>query len=104
MPTTHPATPTRAEATLAIALGVGLLALSLPLLAGEAAPSLDARLAAAPADPALWLEKAEREGDPRALRLSILTGPHDPVLEPRRRALAERLGPLLDDDMRALLR
>jgi hypothetical protein len=103
-PTTASATPPRAEALLCVALGLATLALAGALLAGEAAPSLEQRLAAAPANPALWLEKAERDDDPAALRLSLLTGPHDPVLEPRQRALAARLGALLDDETRARLR
>jgi hypothetical protein len=104
MPTTPAASHPRAEAALSLALGVATLLLAGTLLADRGADDLDQRLAAAPANPALWLEKAEREDDPKALRLSLLTGPRDPALEPRQRALAERLGARLDDDTRALLR
>jgi hypothetical protein len=95
----------RAAAGLCLVLGIAVLALAGTRLAdGLAERSLDERLAAAPASPALWLEKAERDADPKALRLSVLTGPREPALEPRQRALADRLGPRVDPDTRALLK
>lgn len=90
---------------LCLALGILALAAASVLLAGRGEErSIDERLAAAPANPALWLEKAERENDPRALRLSLLAGARDPQLDARRRALAERLGERLDAETRALLK
>lgn len=90
---------------LCLALGALALAAASVLLArGGGGRSIDERLAAAPANPALWLEKAEREDDPRALRLSLLAGAREPGLEARRRALAERLGARLDAETRALLK
>ena len=97
----------RAEAVLCLVLGLAASGLAAARLAddlGGTEQSLEARLAAAPASPSLWLEKAERDADPKALRLSILTGPREPALEPRQRALADQLGPRLDADTRALLK
>jgi hypothetical protein len=91
----------------AIVLGVALLVLAGTRIAtalGESEPTLEARLAAAPANASLWLELAERDENGKALRLSILTGPREPDFAPRQAALAERLGPRLDDDTRALLK
>jgi hypothetical protein len=96
-----------AEAALCLALGIAALGLAGARLAsrvGDAGRSLDERLAAAPANAALWLQKAEQEEDPKALRLSILAAPREPALAPRQRALADRLGARLDADTRALLR
>jgi hypothetical protein len=96
----------RRDGAFALVLGLAVLALAGSALddalGGER--SLAARLAAAPASPALWLERAEAERDPRALRMSLLTGPREEQLRPRRRALAAALGPALDADTRALLR
>jgi hypothetical protein len=97
----------RAEAALCLILGVAALAFAGTQLVdrvGDAERSLDERLAAAPASPTLWLQKAEQETDPKALRLSLLTGPREPALEPRQRALADRLGASLDNDTRELLK
>jgi hypothetical protein len=102
----RPARRPRAEAALCLALGITALVLAGGRLAGGggAEKSVDERLAAAPANPALWLQKAEREEDPRALRLSLLAGPREPALGPRQRTLAERLGPRVDADTSALLK
>jgi hypothetical protein len=90
---------------LSLALGTLALAAAFLVLArGGGERSIDERLAAAPANPELWLDKAEREDDPRALHLSLLAGAREPQLEARRRALAERLGERLDAETRALLK
>jgi hypothetical protein len=110
----------------ATAIGLVLIALGTPRLlaaivavpraSGAPSPSaarldLEAGLARAPADPAGWaalatLDLAESSASgraPRALALSLLTGPNEPDLLWKRLALGLTLWPSLTDGDRALM-
>jgi hypothetical protein len=81
----------RLDVFFPLVLGLATLALAVSFLAENDNRSLRQRLAAAPADPALWLALAEAEKDPAALRMSILTGPREPALIARQKSLADEL-------------
>lgn len=107
------------------ALGLALIGGGMPLLvaaiAGPAAPggltgkaarqNLEARLARAPVDPAGWaaLARLDLAGSgpsgpaPRALALSLLTGPNEPGLLWQRVELGLALWPALSEGDRGLM-